>query len=390
MSKSKKAIFFPVSIDFVDDERFAIAQELGGASTLALWLHAMAWAKRKLTDGKVPVALLRSIYPLSSEPVADVAGHLVKAGLWRMLDDRTFEIVGWSDWNDSAAEIEIKRGERREADRAYQQAKRDASKADGGGRRQRVGNASAKKSADDNPTDADVGTASAFQPPSSEPTDGRRPPDSDRVGSSSEDPLADDGPTSADVGNASATEPVDGSPTLPTSAVRLSRATEIRDQRVNNSTHTPRAGVGVQAGAREPMSPGAVAILDELQRHPALAAIADADRADILAGRAMLAAKEIDWVLTAIADAAADIAGGKAALNEGAMFKHVRSYTDRARRPEAQDEATASSGSSPRSGVRKTISGGGFAHPGGLTSGYTDDYSPDEIYVPPPRKAGTS
>lgn len=86
------------------------------------------------------------------------------------------------------------------------------------------------------------------------------------------------------------------------------------------------------SAARAPLNPDSAAILAELQRHPALTVVADVDRSDILSGR--MQGKKVEWVVTSIAEAAADVAGGSPGANEATVWRILRGYVDRARRPD--------------------------------------------------------
>ena len=126
------------------------------------------------------------------------------------------------------------------------------------------------------------------------------------------------------------------SPEEPISASRAAAHADARPQtHPNPSQPNPSQCVAPPApAARTPVGPESAAILAELQKHPALASVADAERADILAGRTL--GKPAAWVTQAIADAAADLGGGRGGLTEEATFRKVRTFVDHARAPKPE------------------------------------------------------
>lgn len=126
------------------------------------------------------------------------------------------------------------------------------------------------------------------------------------------------------------------SPEESVSASRAATHADARPQTQPNPTR-PNPSQCVAPGApaaRTPVGPESAAILAELQKHPALALVADVERADILAGRTL--GKPAAWVAQAIADAAADLGGGRGGLTEEATFRKVRTFVDHARAPKPE------------------------------------------------------
>ena len=126
------------------------------------------------------------------------------------------------------------------------------------------------------------------------------------------------------------------SPEEPVSASRAATHADARPQtQPNPSQPNPSQCVAPAApSTRTPVGPESAAVLAELQKHPALASVADVERADILAGRTL--GKPAAWVAQAIADAAADLGGGRGGLTEEATFRKVRTFVDHAKAPKPE------------------------------------------------------
>jgi len=75
---------------------------LSDAAT-ALWLRAGSWSAGHLTDGRVPVSMLRFFRARRRS-----ADELVTAGLWS-LDGETFVFHAWADYQPSKEQVESKR-----------------------------------------------------------------------------------------------------------------------------------------------------------------------------------------------------------------------------------------------------------------------------------------
>ena len=74
-----------------------------------LWLYALAWSNRNLTDGRLPCAVVRRM-----DPVGKATGALIEAGRWIKQDDDWIEIHGFLDYQPSAEQIRSKRDRERE------------------------------------------------------------------------------------------------------------------------------------------------------------------------------------------------------------------------------------------------------------------------------------
>lgn len=75
---------------------------LSDAAT-ALWLRAGSWSAGHLTDGRVPVSMLRFFRARRRS-----ADELITAGLWS-LDGETFVFHAWADYQPSKEQVEAKR-----------------------------------------------------------------------------------------------------------------------------------------------------------------------------------------------------------------------------------------------------------------------------------------
>jgi hypothetical protein len=97
--------------ELMDHEKVFAAGELigknGPAIALGVYAVGLMWSNKHLTDGYIPVSILKSFAHVS-KPI-DVADALVSAGLWER-DKGGFRIHGFSDFgNPMASEIKAKR-----------------------------------------------------------------------------------------------------------------------------------------------------------------------------------------------------------------------------------------------------------------------------------------
>lgn len=69
----------------------------------ALWIRAGSWAAGHLTDGRVPVTMLRLFRARRRS-----ADELVAAGLWSIAGD-TFVFTSWDEYQPSKAQVEARR-----------------------------------------------------------------------------------------------------------------------------------------------------------------------------------------------------------------------------------------------------------------------------------------
>ena len=99
----------------IDHRKIFIAGEAIGKNgpglALALFTIALLWTNKHLTDGHIPVSIVKS-FPHVDNPAA-VADALVKAGLWERNGNGEFLIHDFGDFNPSAAAIKRKRKEDR-------------------------------------------------------------------------------------------------------------------------------------------------------------------------------------------------------------------------------------------------------------------------------------
>jgi hypothetical protein len=93
-----------VSDDFYDHPAHAVL----GLEEWGLWLWSLAWANRNLTDGAIPMLVVKRM-----DPDGDATGALIEAGRWDHLDDRV-EIHDYLEFQPSAQQIRAKREKERE------------------------------------------------------------------------------------------------------------------------------------------------------------------------------------------------------------------------------------------------------------------------------------
>jgi hypothetical protein len=93
-----------------DHKKIIAAGEMLGANgaAIAIGMYAVGlmWANKHLTDGRLPVAVVRQ-FRQCDQPLK-VAAALVRAGLWERNGD-LFTIHDFGDFNYSAREIKAKR-----------------------------------------------------------------------------------------------------------------------------------------------------------------------------------------------------------------------------------------------------------------------------------------
>jgi hypothetical protein len=83
----------------------------GPAVALGFYAVGLMWANKHLTDGFLPMAVVRSFRHVDHP--ASVADALVKAGLWDKNGGSGFQIHDFGHFNASAAEVKRKRREDR-------------------------------------------------------------------------------------------------------------------------------------------------------------------------------------------------------------------------------------------------------------------------------------
>ena len=101
-----------VDDEFYDHPKFEDAGPLG----MALWIAALGYCNRKLTDGRIPKSVVRRLLDFDgiswngrkADPVA-VADHLVVCGLFEEGPGRSYVIHDYLDFQPSSAEVAKKR-----------------------------------------------------------------------------------------------------------------------------------------------------------------------------------------------------------------------------------------------------------------------------------------
>jgi hypothetical protein len=89
----------------------------GPAVALGFYAVGLMWANKHLTDGFLPMAVVKSFRHVSN-PVA-IADALVRAGLWEKNGGSGFQIHDFTDHNLSAAAVKSKRRQDRARKREH-------------------------------------------------------------------------------------------------------------------------------------------------------------------------------------------------------------------------------------------------------------------------------
>lgn len=101
--------------ELIDHAKVFAAGELigknGPAVALGFYAVGLMWANKHLTDGHLPIAVVRSFRHVANP--AAIADALVKAGLWDKNGGSGFQIHDFDDHNMSAAAVKQKRREDR-------------------------------------------------------------------------------------------------------------------------------------------------------------------------------------------------------------------------------------------------------------------------------------
>lgn len=96
--------------ELIDHRKIFVAGETigknGAALALALYTLGLLWVNKHLTDGHIPIAVVRSFRHLDNP--AAVADALVSAGLWE-INASGFLIHDYDEYNASAATIKKRR-----------------------------------------------------------------------------------------------------------------------------------------------------------------------------------------------------------------------------------------------------------------------------------------
>jgi hypothetical protein len=101
-----------VDDNFADHPKFIGLDD----SAVALWLRALGYAVRHMTDGKIPAAAVATLARRSGPAAAKVAQRLVDVGLWEVVEDG-FAVHKFAVYQFTRAETEAKRRERAESGR---------------------------------------------------------------------------------------------------------------------------------------------------------------------------------------------------------------------------------------------------------------------------------
>lgn len=236
------------------------------------------------TDGRVTKETMLAIAPMK------VWQRAITAGLVERVDDTSFQLHDYLQWNESAAEIEARAAARRKKSQ-------DAAEARWGAR----GRLRRQEDHSDQ--------AQAVLPPS--------PADASGMQQASTEHAPSNAPALPRAHTPSCSSPYHSDPYAPSERVARAHA-RLPDGHLT-----------------------ADAIAAELAAHHRLAQLAtDPDFPSTLLSRAMGKGTKAEWLVDAIADAAADTPAGE---QSHATMKRVRAYCDRARPPRHDDERGSSS-----------------------------------------------
>lgn len=103
-----KRLWVKVLVDFVDHEKTIAAIDEGGGDAGWLWLKAMSWSRRRLTDGRLPHAVVRDLARFSKAKPEKLAAALVNAGLWEAVEGG-YQIHDFADFAPTKEQVEAKR-----------------------------------------------------------------------------------------------------------------------------------------------------------------------------------------------------------------------------------------------------------------------------------------
>jgi hypothetical protein len=96
--------------ELIDHQKVFAAGDLigknGPAIALGFYAVALMWSNKHLTDGVLPMAVIKSFRHVDN-PVS-IADALAKAGLWDK-NGTGFQIHDFGDWNPLASEVKSKR-----------------------------------------------------------------------------------------------------------------------------------------------------------------------------------------------------------------------------------------------------------------------------------------
>lgn len=110
--------------ELIDHAKLFVAGEAlgknGPAIVLGLYAVGLMWSNKHLTDGFLPIAVVKSFRHVDRP--TSVADALVKAGLWEKNGGSGYQIHDFWDHNPKASKVKAKRRK----DRERKQAERDA------------------------------------------------------------------------------------------------------------------------------------------------------------------------------------------------------------------------------------------------------------------------
>jgi hypothetical protein len=108
--------------ELIDHHKIFVAGEIigknGPAVALGFYSVGLMWANKHLTDGHLPLAVIKSFRHVDNP--ASIADALAKAGLWEK-NGSGYQIHDFGDFNPSAAKVKAKRRK----DRIRKQHERD-------------------------------------------------------------------------------------------------------------------------------------------------------------------------------------------------------------------------------------------------------------------------
>lgn len=106
MNKARTA-YVPLSVNFFEDEKVLEVMERQPLAVV-LFFAALTVCKRNLSDGRVRLSQLRRECA-GIKRLPQLATTLVEVGLFSQVDDQTYTVTSYLNWNESRAENEERR-----------------------------------------------------------------------------------------------------------------------------------------------------------------------------------------------------------------------------------------------------------------------------------------
>jgi len=105
MTEKPKGIYVPIDVLITDDEDIADVGMIG----FAVYVSGLCYAKRRKTDGIIPLSIVPRLLVSPSledlDGLSDVVADLCRVGLWNK-EDEGYRIRNWSEWNPTTEDRE--------------------------------------------------------------------------------------------------------------------------------------------------------------------------------------------------------------------------------------------------------------------------------------------